>query len=259
MKVTRTTLHSMLTLAAGLVFLATSGVVNAQVQTSTTTAKATPTHEVTVESGIVILVAGNDLWVKDDAGQIRHFPNVPESVRVNVDDKQLGIHELKAGMLIARVTVTTTTPTMVTTVKTVTGKVWTVNPPLAVILTMDDNTNQQFAIPSGQKFNVDGKMLDAWGLRKGMTVSATKVVEVPETRITEQRILAGEMPPPPPPAADQPILIATSAPTPVPAEVAEAAAPKTLPKTGSSLPLVGLLGLLSLGASFGLRKLRNEV
>ena len=61
----------------------------------------------------------------------------------------------------------------------VTGKVWFINPPSTVILTMEDGKNQEFKIPNGQKFNVDGQMVDAWGLKKGMTVNATKVVEAP--------------------------------------------------------------------------------
>jgi len=43
----------------------------------------------------------------------------------------------------------------------------------------------------------------------------------------------------------------------VPEEVAEApAAPAALPKTGSPLPLIGLLGFLSLASSLGLRAFR---
>jgi LPXTG-motif cell wall-anchored protein len=261
MKVKSTTLHSLLAVAAGMVFLASSAAVNAQVETTTSTTHGAPTHEVQVQKGTVVMVQGNDLWAKDESGQIHHFANVPESVHVTVNGQQLGIHDLKPGMTIERTTITTTTPKMITTTQSVTGKVWHVNPPLSVILTLDNNTNQEFKIPKGQKFNVNGQMVDAWGLKKGMTVSATKVVEVPETVVTQKRILAGQMPPPPPPAPDQPILIVVAEPVPTPAaapqEAAAAPAP-ALPKTGSSLPFVGLLGLLLLGASFGLRSFRRS-
>jgi hypothetical protein len=122
---------------------------------------------------------------------------------------------------------------------------------------MEDGTNQQFKIPSNQKFAVDGQQVDAWGLKKGMTISATKVVEVPQTVVDEQRRVSGSLPPPPPaPPADAPILIAEEkAPAP---EVAELA-PEKLPKTGSLLPLIGLLGLLSFGASFGMNMLRRSL
>jgi LPXTG-motif cell wall-anchored protein len=265
MKVSRTILHSLLAVAAGAVLLASPTAMNAQVDTTTKVATNGPAaRQVKVETGTVVLVSGNDLWVKDSAGQIRHFPNVPESVRVTVNGQQLGIHDLKPGMTVSRTTITTTVPKVTTTVQTVTGKVWYVNPPSSVILTLADNTNQKFTIPKGQMFNVNGQMTDAFGLKKGMEISATKVVEVPETVVTEKKILAGKMPPPPPPAADQPILIAVLVPVPMPApapapvvEAAPAPAPK-LPKTGSSLPLFGLLGLLLVGASFSLRSVRQS-
>ena len=187
MKVKSTTLHSLLAVAAGMVFLASSAAVNAQVETTTSTTHGAPTHEVQVQKGTVVMVQGNDLWVKDESGQIHHFANVPESVHVTVNGQQLGIHDLKPGMTIERTTITTTTPKMITTTQSVTGKVWHVNPPLSVILTLDNNTNQEFKIPKGQKFNVNGQMVDAWGLKKGMTVSATKVVEVPETVVTQKK------------------------------------------------------------------------
>jgi len=127
-----------------------------------------------------------------------------------------------------------------------------------VILTLEDGTNQQFQIPKDQKFNVDGQETDAWGLKKGMKVSATKIVEVPEVHVSREQRVAGTMPPqpapPPAPPADMPILIARAAPTPVPG-----AAPAELPKTGGILPLLGLLGCLSLLSSAGLAIVRKGV
>ena len=266
MNVSRTILHSLMAVAAGTVLLAFPAAMNAQVDTTTKVATNGPVvKQVSVQTGTVVLVSGNDLWVKDSAGQIRHFPNVPESARVTVGGQQLGIHDLKPGMTIQRTIITTTTPKVTTTVQTVTGTVWNVNPPTSVILTLDDNTNQRFTIPKGQTFNINGQTMDAFGLRKGMKISATKVVEVPETVVTQKKILAGTMPPPPPIPPNQPVLIAVlvpvQMPAPAPAPVEEAAAPAPaprLPKTGSSLPLVGLLGLLFMGASFGLRSVRRS-
>jgi hypothetical protein len=228
----------------------------AQVQTDTSTSAGKPTIQTTVEKGEVVTVSGNDLVVKMDDGSIRHIANVPDSARVNVDGQMLGIHDLKPGMKLQRTITTTTTPKTITTVQSVTGKVWYVNPPSSVILTLEDGKNQQFKIPKGQKFNVDGQMVDAWGLKKGMNVSATKVVEVPVTEVDKQRKLTGTMPPPPPaPPADVPILVVVAEEVPVPA--AAPAAPAALPKTGSPLPLIGLLGFLSLASWFGLKVVRT--
>jgi len=236
----------------------------AQVQTESTTKTEHSTNEVKIERAEVVYVTGNDLVVKMEDGTIRHLPNIPESARVDVDGKQLGIHDLKPGMKLQRTITTTTTPRTVTTVQSVTGKVWQVTPPNSVILTLNDGTNQKFNIPKGQKFTVDGQQTDAFGLKKGMMISATKVVEVPETVVEQQRQLTGKMPPPPPaPPADTPILVVTMQhpPTPTSAAAPEVAkaepAPTKLPKTGSMAPLVGLLGLFSLTLSLGIGVLRR--
>ena len=248
-----------LMLAVATTCLAVSARMSAQVQTESTTTHGAPTHEVQVEHATVVAVSGNNLVVKMDDGTIRDLNNVPESAKVTVDGQQLGIHQLKPGMHLQRTITTTTTPRVITTTQTVTGKVWHVNPPSSVILTMENGENQQFKVPNGQKFNIDGKETDVWGLKKGMKVSATKVVEVPETVVSQQRKLTGSMPPPPPaPAADQPILIVMAAPAPAPAPAPAAAPAAELPKTGSDLPLVGLLGLLLLATSFGLKALRAK-
>jgi len=244
-------------LTVGAVCLALAVSMSAQVQTQTNTTAHHATVQTTVEHAEVVYVSGNDLVVKMEDGTLRHITNVPESARVDVDGKQLGIHDLQPGMKLQRTITTTTTPKVITTVQTVTGKVWHVSPPNTVILTLADGSNQQFKIPQGQKFNVDGQMVDAWGLKKGMNVSATKVVEEPITEVEQQKKLTGAMPPPPPaPPADAPILVASAAPAPAPAPAAEAAAPEKLPKTGSEVPLFGLLGFLLLAGGLGLRAFR---
>lgn len=237
----------------------------AQVQTEATTKAGSATHEIKVEHGEVVYVTGNDLVVKMEDGQIRHIENVPESAKVDVDGKELGIHDLKPGMKLQRTITTSTTPRTVTTVQSVTGKVWQVTPPNSLILTLEDGSNQQFKIPKGQKFTVNGQQTDAFGLKKGMVVSATKVVEVPETVVQQQRKLTGKMPPPPPdPPADMPILVVYVQHAPAPAETSAPAsvakaepAPTALPKTGSLAPLIGLLGFISLTLSFGIGALRR--
>jgi LPXTG-motif cell wall-anchored protein len=250
--------HAWLVLAAGVVCLAFTLSMSAQVQTKTTTTSGKATVQTQVESGEVVAVSGNDLVVKMSDGSLRHFTNVSESARVTVDGQKLGIHDLKPGMKLQRTITTTTTPKTITTVQSVTGTVWFITPPNSVILTLADGKNQQFKIPKNQKFNVNGQMVDAWGLRKGMTINATKVVEVPVTDVALTRSVTGEMPPPPPPPpADVPILVVEE--VVVPVEVAQAApAPAALPKTGSQLPLIGLLGLLSLASAFGLRTARKS-
>jgi len=227
---------------------------SAQVQTTTSTTSGQSTHEVQVQRAEIVYVEGNDLVLKMEDGTIRHFPNVPESARATVDGKEIGIHDAKVGMKLEKTITTTTTPELVTTVQSVTGKVWYVAPPTSVTLTLENGQNQTFKIPKNQKFNVDGQMVDAWGLKKGMTISATRIVETPVTNINRVAQLTGTNPPPPPPP-DVPLLIVV-VPKPAP-EVAKATAPE-LPKTGSFLPLLGMLGMLSLGSGFALKMFRSK-
>jgi len=238
----------------------------AQVQTTTRTTAGESRYNVTVNRGEVYAVDGNDLIVKMEDGTFRHFPNVPESARATVDGKQIGIHDLKPGMKLQRTITTTTTPMIVTTIQTVTGKVWHVNPPRSVILTLEDNTNQEFKIPKDQKFNVDGQMVDAFALRKGMKVSATKIVEVPTVVMAQEQSVTGTTPQkgappkqvatkpqpatgtiPPSPTPDAPLLVAAGEPTPVPVEAETPAAPVEPPaEKPSYLSWIGLALLLIL-------------
>jgi hypothetical protein len=252
--------RALLVLAVAVFGLILNTNISAQVQTETFATTGQPTTEVKVDRGTVVLVDGNDLVVKAEDGHLVHFANVPESARATVDGQQLGIHDLRPGMTLERTITTTTTPQTITTVKRVTGTVWSVNPPNSVILTLEDGTNQAFKIPAGQQFNIDGHVTDAWGLRKGMKISATKVTEVPETVVEQQKAVTGTMPPPDPPA-DLPILVLVVIPVdapaadPVPVETA-AFATDALPKTASQLPLIGMLGLLALLCGLSLRAVR---
>lgn len=237
-------LNNLIALALPCLFLA--GMVMAQVKTETSTTQGRATVETKVERGEVVAVSGDDLVIKMEDGQIRNFTDVPESARVTVNGQQLSVHELKPGMKLERTITTTSTPQTVTTVKTVTGKVFHVMPPSSVILTLEDGTNQQFKIPKGQKFTVNGQEVDAFGLRKGMNVSATQIVTEPQTVTSEERKVTGEMPPPLP-VIQGPVLIIVA---PQPSKVAKAEPPQAaapagkekLPQTASELPLLMLIG-----------------
>jgi hypothetical protein len=262
---------SSILLAVGL-FLTFTVSMMAQVQSETTTTHGPATQKVEVQRAEVVYVSGNDLIVKMENGEIRDIPDIPESAKATVDGKEIGIHEVKVGMKLEKTITTTTTPRIVTKVETVTGKVFHVVPPTSVILTMDNGENQQFKIPPGQKFNIDGQVVDAFHLRKGMNVSATRVTETPETVVTQKAMLTGQMPPPTPPPADVPILVMTLPPPPAPAGEAETAAqpapaasaapaaPEAAPqesKTGTYLLIAGLLVVLIVLVGFGWRAFRR--
>jgi len=253
----RTIMHGLL--GGGALCVAFSLPSAAQVQTSQTESHGEATRVVTVERGEIVYLNGNSVVVKLEDGTLREFDNVPESTSFMVNGKPVNIKNAKVGMKLEKQTVKTTRPRVVTTVETVTGKVWHVSPPKNVILTLENGENQKFTIPDGQKFTVDGRETDVFALRKGMRVTAQRITEVPETVVEHEVKMTGHMPPPPPaPTPGVPILIVAAQPAP-PVETAEAApeksttpgeaAPKKLPTTASELPLIGLFGALFCGLS----------
>jgi len=198
-----------LVLAVLVVCVAFALSLNAQIHTKTTTTSGKAIQRVKVDRAEVVLVAGNDLVLKLEDGTIRHIANVPQAFRATVDGKEIGIYDLKVGMTLERTTTITTTPKIVTTVQTVKGRVWHINPPRNVMLALEDGSSQRFEIPEGQKFNVEGQTVDAWGLKPGMIITATKVVEFTAAEVEQQRKLTGTMPPTPSlPPLGVPILIA---------------------------------------------------
>jgi len=262
-QLTKKTLSKLL--AAGIVCLAFSTAMTAQQTSKTDVTHGPASKQAQVERGEVIYVSGNDVVVKMENGEVRHV-TAPEGAKATVDGKEITVHDLKPGMKLQRTITTTTTPRLVTTVTTIQGKVFHANPPTSVILTLGDGTNKQYKIPKDQKFMIDGQEKTAFDLRKGMNISATVVTQVPETVVAQQRKVTGSAPPPPPtPAMQGALLIEDAAPAPKQVAAAPAAAatapepaPKHLPKTGSPVPLVGLLGLLSFSLSFGVRMLRRS-
>jgi hypothetical protein len=250
-------------LGAGMFLIAFPLLVAAQVKTQTSENLAGSTRQVTVERGEIVYLKGRTVVIRMGDGELKSFENVPESTSFIVDGKPVNIHTAKVGMVLERQTIKTTMPKVITTVETVTGKVWHVTPPKWVVLTLQDGTQQQFNIPNGQKFMIDGKETDVSGLRKGMTVTAQRVTEVPMTVVTESVRRTGTMPAPPPavPNADLPLLVVVSRPAPppptAPVETASAEpAPKALPKTASNLPLIGLLGALICAVSLTSKAIR---
>ena len=236
---------------AGIAFMSFVAATNAQVKTESTTIHEPATKTVSVDRGEVVYASGSDLVLKKDDGTVVHFANVSDTA--TVDGKQVAIDDLEPGMKLERAITTTTTPHTVTTVQTVSGRVWHVSPPHFVILTLEDGTNHKFDLPNDHKVFVDGRLVDAWALKKGMKISATRVIEAPGTVVAQQTKLTGTAPIAL--AANEPVFFAFFATAPARATLAEAI-PASLPETGSSLPLVGLLGVLALASFLGLRAIR---
>jgi LPXTG-motif cell wall-anchored protein len=215
----------------------------------------------------IMSVDGNKVLYKGADGQIKEVV-VPPDFHLTVDGKSITAAELKPGMKGTAVitTKTTTRPVVVTEVKD--GEVLAVSGSTIIVRTKEGN--KKFTTQDMKDRNVtiykEGAPVQLSQLRVGDRLNATIVTRHPPVVMTERQVKAA-MSAPPAPAASAPAASASApAAEPAPAPAASAPAPsgetkmaKKLPKTGSDLPLVALLGWLSSTAGLGLsiRRRRN--
>jgi hypothetical protein len=152
------------------------------------------------------------------------------------------------------------------TVQTLEGTVWYAAGP-SVILTLPSGENRQYNIKAGDPVRFTdyaGKEMTVFDLRKGMNIKASKIVEAPRTELVATTTVTGTGPgkaaPAGAPAAAAPVTSTSRQPAAAPAATpttTSAAAPKKLPKTAGPLPLLGLVGLVSLLTGVGLTARRR--
>lgn len=214
--------------------------------------------------GTVVYAEGNRLVVKMSSGDLRTF-EVPPSRRFIIDGQERTVNELQPGTKLTATVTTTTTPVTERTTTVGSGKVWYVAGN-TVILTLPNNENRMYKVNDNYRFMVEGQKASVHDLRKGMVISAEKIVEEPKTEVATDVAVTGSAPAKPKPQPTEasraaepepkpsPAPAAAPAPAPArptPAPVAEPAetAPAELPKTGSPVPLIGLAGLSLMGVS----------
>ena len=138
---------------ASAVWITAAMTLMAQERSTTSVTPGTSSATTQVERAEVTYVSGNELVVKMDTGEVRYI-TVPDSARATVDGKEVTIRDLKPGMKLQRTITTTQTPKTVTTVRTVTGKVFAVTAPLHVILSFPDGSpNKQYKVPKDQRYS----------------------------------------------------------------------------------------------------------
>ena len=232
------------TVCTSLLFAAiVSGLALAQ-QTTAERVRGPATFSTSQVKGEVVLVEGNDLLVKLSTGDLKTF-HVPETRRFFIDGKELSVHDLRPGTTLTATVKTTTTPVTVRTKSRLSGRVWFVAAP-NVILTLPDGQNKQYIVKQEDnvRFTIEGRPATVFDLRKGMTVSAEKIVEAPDVEITADTSVVGHAPalqaaaPRPgvtPPAA--PTTGALPLPTPAAPDTAAPAAPRpAAPETTTATP-----------------------
>lgn len=247
---------------SAVVFALMAAGAHAQDTTTTTVRHGESSYETKVKNAQVVYVEGNDLVLKLENGKVEHMV-VPASEKFTIDGRDLTVSQLKTGTKLTQTVTTTTTPRYVNSVRVIKGKVWHVNAPGSVILTMPEGNNQVFNMPNDAKFTVGGKPATAFDLRKGMKIEATVVTDEPQTLVASNKATVGQAPALSTPPMVGLLLFPRYEPV-VAQEASNVTAehvdplPASLPDTGSELPLIGLLGALGVASSFGLYLTRKR-
>jgi len=255
---------------AAAVLCATAAVSLAEQTTSSST--QTKTFE-------VLAVDGNQLIVKLPEGT-REL-TVPNDFRFNVNGQQMSVQELKAGMKGSATitTQTTVTPVSVTEVKN--GTVVQSTGSSIIVRTAEGfkSFTQGDIDKRGVKIMREGKPATVSDFRQGDVLSATIITSKPPQVMTERQVNAtlatasagagagagagaragagaGSGGAPPAAASRAPSSSASQGQAPQATGSSAAAAPRTLPKTASSWPLLALASvlLLVIGLALAIRR-----
>ena len=229
----------------------------------------------------VISVEGNVLVVRLPEGT--REMTVADDFRFNVDGKMLSVHELKPGMAGTATVTTKTTVTPVTVTEVKNGTVMQ-NLGTSILVRTDDGMkmfSQGDIDKRGIKIMRDGKVAEISDLRANDRLTATFVTSKPPRVMTEREVQAtlaksggaGAGTPGAAGASPSGAGAASSSGAAKPGAATSGAAgsgaatsgaattggaARTLPKTASPLPLVGLAGLASLVAGLGLTVRRRR-
>lgn len=215
--------------------------------------QSTATRTVNFE---IVSVNGNTIVWRDPAGVTKEFV-APPDFKLNMDGRQMGVAELQPGMKGSAVITTTTTqkPVYVSEIKN--AEVLAVSGNTIVV--RQDGKNKIYTQADVERRNAklyrQGVVVPISQFRAGDQLTATIITDGPPQTVTESQVAAMVQPTARPAAAPPP-------PAPAPARAPDpepmAAPAERLPSTASPLPLIGLVGALSLAAGFALRSIRRS-
>jgi len=128
----------------------------AQDTSTTSVRRGAPSLDTNVRNAEIVYVEGNDLVLKLENGRVEHMI-VPSNEKFTIDGREVSVDNLKAGTKLTQTITTTTTPHYVNTVRVLKGRVWHVNAPGSVILSLPDGPNQTYKVPSHATFTINGQ------------------------------------------------------------------------------------------------------
>jgi hypothetical protein len=147
-----------------------------------------------------VQMTGEVMWVQGDWLAARMQPDghfslfhVQPGREFVIDGQTRHIADVRAGTVL---TATVTTRTQSVTLRTTTslsGTVWYAQGNY-VILTLQSGENKAYTVPESFKFMVEGKPASVNELKPGMKVTATKIVEEPETEFSTTTAVTGKAP-----------------------------------------------------------------
>jgi hypothetical protein len=163
-------------------------------KTKKETVRGTTTTKTEQLNGTVTFVTGNTLVVMMSNGEVRNF-QVPPTRRFMIDGKELTVDQLQTGTTLTATTTTYTTPVAEITTTSGTGKIlWVEGNSLALELPTKEVKTYTVPAPNSARFTVDGKQVTLQDLKKGMTISAARIVELPKLDFVSNIVVTGHAP-----------------------------------------------------------------
>ena len=161
-----------------------------QAQTKSTEAAGAAKVSTSKMTGEVVIIDGNNLLVRMQGdGQYRIF-NVPPSRKFIIDGQTKVISDLSPGTVLTATVTTREQPVTVRTTSSLSGTVWYIDKNY-VILQLASGEVRDYKVPDSYRFTVEGKPASVTELRKGMQVSATKIVAENQTEISTETVVTG--------------------------------------------------------------------
>ena len=183
-----------MTLRLGILTLMAVFVTAAGLAAQTTTKEAgTPEIKTEQITGEVVLVDNNMLLARmQPSGQYRMF-NIPPGQQFTIEGKASRLSDLTPGTFLTATATTTTQPITVRTTTVTNGTVWYVQGNY-VVLSLENGETREYTVPDSFTFTADGKPATVKDIRKGMKVSATKMVAEPTAHISKEIVITGKSP-----------------------------------------------------------------